>query len=45
MIENVARRLTIDEILYDRPMTLDIMRRLCDEEQIRRPIGTKKWRM
>lgn len=43
MIENVARRLTIDEVLYDRPMTLDTMKRLCDEEQIKKPLGIKKW--
>lgn len=42
MIENVAKRLTIDEVLYDRPMTLDNMKRLCDEEQIKKPIGIKK---
>ena len=43
MIENVARRQTIDEILYDRPMTLDTIKRLCDEELIKKPLGTKKW--
>ena len=43
MIENVARRQTIDEILYSRPMTLDTMKRLCDEELIKKPLGIKKW--
>ncbi|MGM9685228.1 MAG: ATP-binding protein [Bacteroidaceae bacterium] len=43
MIENVARRQTIDEILYDRPMTLDTIKRLCDEELIKKPLGIKKW--
>ena len=43
MIENVARRLTIDEVLYDRPTTLDTIKRFCDEEQIKKPIGIKKW--
>lgn len=42
MIENVARRQTIDEILYGRPMTLDTIKRLCDEEQIKKPLGIKK---
>ena len=42
MIENVAKKLTIEEVLYDRPMTLDNMKRLCDEEQIKKPIGIKK---
>lgn len=42
MIENVAKRLTIDEVLYDRPMTLDNIKRLCDEEQIKKPMGIKK---
>lgn len=42
MIENVAKRLTIDEVLYDRPMTLENMKRLCDEELIKKPIGIKK---
>lgn len=43
MIENVARRQTIDEILYDRPMALDTIKRLCDEELIKKPLGIKKW--
>lgn len=42
MIENVARRLTIDEVLYDCPISLDMIKRLCDEEQIKKPIGIKK---
>ncbi len=42
MIENVARRLTIDEILYDSLMTLDTVKRLCDEEQIKKQTGIKK---
>lgn len=43
MIENVARRLTIDEVLYDHPMTLDMIKRLCDEEKIKKPLKVKKW--
>lgn len=43
MIENVARRLTIDEILYNHKATLDTIKKLCDEEQIKKPIGIKKW--
>lgn len=42
MIENVARRLTIDEILYDSLMTLDTVKQLCDEEQIKKQTGIKK---
>lgn len=42
MIENVARRLTIDEVLYDCSISLDMIKRLCDEEQIKKPIGIKK---
>lgn len=42
MIENVARRQTIDEILYSHPMTLDTIKRLCDEELIKKPLGIKK---
>lgn len=42
MIENVARRQTIEEILYGRPMTLYTMKRLCDEEQIKKPLEIKK---
>lgn len=42
MIENVARRLTIDEVLYGRTMTLDTLIQLCDEELIKNPIGIKK---
>lgn len=42
MIENVARRLTIEEVLFGHPMTLDSMKRLCDEELIRKPISIKK---
>lgn len=42
MIENVVRRLTIEEVLYGCPMTLDTMKRLCDEEQIKKPLGIKK---
>lgn len=41
MIENVAKRLTIDEILYERPVTLGTISRLCDEEQIKKPAGIK----
>lgn len=42
MIENVARRLTIDEILYDSLMTLDTVKQLCEEEQIKKQTGIKK---
>lgn len=43
MIENVARRKTIDEVLYGRQMTLDTIKKLCEEEQIKKPLGIKKW--
>ena len=42
MIENVARRQTIDEVLYGRPLTLDTMKRLCEEEQIKKPAGFRR---
>ena len=42
MIENVARRQTIDEVLYGRPLTLDTMKRLCEEEQIKKPAGLRR---
>lgn len=42
MIENVAKRVTIDEILYDSPMTFDSIKRLCDEEHIKKPTSIKK---
>lgn len=42
MIENVAKRVTIDEILYDSPMTFDSIKRLCDEEHIKKPASIKK---
>lgn len=41
-IANVAKRLTIDEVLYDRKMDIEYMKRVCDEEQIRKPMGIKK---
>ncbi len=41
MIENVARRLTIDEVLYERQSTLIDIKRLCEEELIKKPIGIK----
>ena len=41
-IANVAKRLTIDEVLYDRKMDIEYMKRVCDEEQIKKPMGIKK---
>lgn len=42
MIENVAKRQAIDEVLYDQPMTLDTIKRLCEEEMMKKPMGAKK---
>lgn len=42
MIENVAKRQTIDEVLYEHPMTVDTIKRLCDEEMMKKPMGVKK---
>lgn len=42
MIENVAKRQTIDEVLYEHPMTVDTIKRLRDEEMMRKPMGVKK---
>lgn len=42
MIENIVRRLTIEEVLFEHPMMLDSMRRLGDEELIKKPVNIRK---
>ena len=38
LIENVVRRIIIEEVLYEHPVTLDTLTRLCDEERIKKPL-------
>lgn len=42
-IENIAKRMTIDNILYNRQMSLDSIESICKEELINRPNVHKNW--
>lgn len=42
-IENIAKRMTIDNILYNRQMSLDSIESICKEELINRPNAHKNW--
>lgn len=41
-IENVAKRFIIDQMLFNRPMTIEGIKPLCDEERIKKPAALKR---